>query len=52
MQNVYDVLMERGFIEQVTHEEELRELLGREKVVFYVALTPLPTAFTWVICCP
>ncbi|HQE05873.1 MAG: tyrosine--tRNA ligase [Tepidanaerobacteraceae bacterium] len=40
MQNVYDVLMERGFIEQVTHEEELRELLGREKVVFYVGFDP------------
>jgi len=40
VQNVYDVLMERGFIEQVTHEEELRELLGREKVVFYVGFDP------------
>lgn len=34
--NVYDVLKERGFIEQVTHEEEIRELLGREKVTFYI----------------
>ncbi len=30
-QNVYDVLQERGFIAQTTHEE-LRELLGKEKV--------------------
>ena len=27
-QNVYDILMERGFIEQCTHPEEVRELLG------------------------
>ena len=26
-ENVFDVLMERGFIEQCTHEEEIRELL-------------------------
>lgn len=40
MQNVYDVLKERGFIEQATHEEEIRELLGKEKVVFYVGFDP------------
>lgn len=27
--NVFDILKERGFIQQVTHEEELRELLGK-----------------------
>ena len=27
-QNVYDILTERGFIEQCTHPEEVRELLG------------------------
>ena len=32
--NVFDVLSERGFIKQTTHEEELRELLGKEKVTF------------------
>ena len=35
MRNVYDVLKERGLIAQVTHEEEIRELLGKEKVTFY-----------------
>ena len=30
--NVYDVLMERGFIEQATHPDEIRELLGNESV--------------------
>ena len=28
MRNVYDVLKERGLIAQVTHEEEIRNLLG------------------------
>ena len=36
MKNVYDVLEERGFIEQSTHEEELKELLGKESVTFYI----------------
>jgi tyrosyl-tRNA synthetase len=38
--NVFDVLQERGFIAQTTHEEELRELLGKEKVTFYVGFDP------------
>ena len=33
--NVYDILEERGFIAQTTHEE-LRDLLGKEKVTFYI----------------
>jgi tyrosyl-tRNA synthetase len=40
MKNVYDTLMERGFIEQATHEEEIRELLGREPVTFYIGFDP------------
>ena len=27
--NVYDVLTERGYIEQATHPDEIRELLGK-----------------------
>ena len=38
--NVYDVLKERGFIEQTTHEDEIRELLGREKIKFYIGFDP------------
>jgi tyrosyl-tRNA synthetase len=38
--NVFDVLMERGFIRQTTHEDEIRELLGKEKVTFYVGFDP------------
>ncbi|MBS4537658.1 tyrosine--tRNA ligase [Clostridium sp. D2Q-11] len=40
MSNVYDILMERGFIEQATHEDEIRELLGKESVTFYVGFDP------------
>ena len=38
--NVYDVLEERGFLKQCSHPEELRELLGREKVAFYIGFDP------------
>lgn len=38
--NVYDVLKERGFIEQSTDEERVRELLQNEKVKFYIGFDP------------
>lgn len=38
--NVYDVLEERGFVKQCSHPEELRELLGKEKVTFYIGFDP------------
>ncbi len=34
MTNVFDILQERGFIEQITHEEEVKELLAKESVTF------------------
>lgn len=40
MENVFDVLKERGFIAQATHEDEIRELLGKEEVVFYTGYDP------------
>lgn len=40
MSNVYDTLMERGFIQQVTHEEELVKLLENEQVTFYIGIDP------------
>ncbi|KNZ42789.1 tyrosine--tRNA ligase [Acetobacterium bakii] len=40
MKNVFDVLQERGFIEQCTHEEEIKELLGKESVAFYIGFDP------------
>ncbi len=38
--NVYDVLSERGYIEQVTHEDEVKDLLNKEKVTFYIGFDP------------
>lgn len=38
--NVYDVLKERGFIEQSTDEDKVRELLQNEKVKFYIGFDP------------
>lgn len=38
--SVYDVLLERGFIEQATHEKEIRELLEKEKTTFYIGFDP------------
>ena len=40
MENVFDVLSERGLIAQTTHEDEIRELLGKEKVKFYIGFDP------------
>ncbi|AVQ45212.1 tyrosine--tRNA ligase [Clostridium botulinum] len=40
MSNVYDILKERGYIKQLTHEEEIRELLGKEKISFYIGFDP------------
>lgn len=40
MENVFDVLKERGFIKQTTHEGEIRELLGKEKIKFYIGFDP------------
>jgi tyrosyl-tRNA synthetase len=40
MQNIYDVLLERGYVKQTTHEEEIKELLGKEKVTFYIGFDP------------
>ena len=38
--NVFDTLKERGFIKQVTYEEDLYKLLGNEQVTFYIGFDP------------
>ena len=39
--NAYDVLKERGFIEQMTHEDEIKELFSKgEPVTFYIGFDP------------
>lgn len=38
--NVYDTLKQRGFIAQVTHEEEIRHILNNKKISFYIGFDP------------
>ena len=38
--SVFDVLQERGFIKQMSHEEEIKELLEKEKITFYIGFDP------------
>ena len=38
--SVFDVLKERGFIAQVSHEDEIREMLEKEKITFYIGFDP------------
>lgn len=44
--NVYDILQDRGFIEQCTHEDEVRELLGKESVTFYIGFDATADSLT------
>lgn len=38
--SVFDVLQERGFIKQLSHENEIKELLAKEKITFYIGFDP------------
>jgi len=40
MENVLDVLQSRGFIEQTTHDGELRQYLGGETATCYIGFDP------------
>ena len=40
MTTVFNTLEERGFIEQITHEKEVKELFARESVSFYIGFDP------------
>ncbi|WP_032122274.1 tyrosine--tRNA ligase [Clostridium amazonitimonense] len=40
MTSVFDSLLERGYIKQMTHEEEIKELLKKEPVTFYIGFDP------------
>ena len=40
MRNVFDVLEERGYIEQLTHPKEIKELFSKESVPFYIGIDP------------
>ncbi len=40
MENVYDTLVDRGYIKQLTHEVEMKKILQEEKVTFYIGFDP------------
>lgn len=40
MKDVFKILEERGFIEQITHEKEVKELFSKECVPFYIGFDP------------
>lgn len=46
MRNVFDILEERGYIDQVTHEEEFRDLLGKESITFYIGFDATADSLT------
>lgn len=38
--NIFDVLEERGYIEQMTHPDEIKKLFGEKSVSFYIGIDP------------
>jgi len=46
MENVFDILNERGYLDQCTYEDELREMLGKEPVTFYVGFDATADSLT------
>ena len=39
-QNALEILKERGFVEQLTHEEEIEELFKKGGFTFYIGIDP------------
>ena len=40
MNSVLEILEERGYLAQITHREEIEELLSKEKISFYIGFDP------------
>ncbi len=40
MANVLNILQERNYIEQMTHPQEIKDLLEKEKIAFYIGIDP------------
>lgn len=38
--NIYEILQERGYIYQATHEDEIKELLNSTPITFYLGIDP------------
>ena len=45
MRNLIDILKERGFVEQTTHEEELKNYLETEQATCYIGFDPTASSF-------
>lgn len=46
MTNVFNILKERGYIDQATYEDELKDLLGSEPVTFYIGFDATADSLT------
>lgn len=46
MSSAFETLLNRGFIQQTTHEEEIRKLLEKEKIAFYIGFDPTADSLT------
>lgn len=40
MRNIFDILNERNYIEQMTHPEQMKEMFSKECVPFYIGFDP------------
>ncbi|MDE0042724.1 MAG: tyrosine--tRNA ligase, partial [Candidatus Poribacteria bacterium] len=45
MENVFETLKERGFIQQCTNADEITRLLSDEKITYYVGFDPTADSF-------
>ncbi len=46
LMNLFEELKNRGFIKQMTHENEIRKILDKEKVNFYIGYDPTADSLT------
>ncbi len=44
--NVFDILEERGYIDNTSHEDEIRDLLGKEKITYYIGFDATADSLT------
>ena len=49
---LYDELVARGLIAQVTNEDEIREMIDNGKATFYIGFDPPPILSTWATSWP
>ena len=40
MENIFKILQERNYIEQMTHPDEMKEMFAKESVPFYIGIDP------------